>query len=191
MTLRISGGRKLQSPPGRATRPTTSRVRLAAMNLLAAELPDSRWLDLCCGCGVMACEALQRGASMVVAVEQDRRIASVARANLDSVRSGLDRPVTTSVHTSEVLQWLGQGCREEPFDLIYVDPPYAAGLYSAITAGIAKGKWLKTEGTLVWECSTTASPSLPDGWDLLRQRRYGMAQLMLLQQQAANENARA
>ena len=68
MSLRLSGGRRLQSPPGNTVRPTSSRVRLAVMNLLAAELPGCRWLDLCCGSGVMACEALQRGAREVVAV---------------------------------------------------------------------------------------------------------------------------
>ena len=70
MSLRLSGGRRLQSPPGSAARPTAARVRLAVMNLLAAEIPGCRWLDLCSGSGVMACEALRRGASEVVAVEQ-------------------------------------------------------------------------------------------------------------------------
>ena len=78
MSLRLSGGRRLQSPPGSIARPTSSRVRLAVMNLLAAELPGCAWLDLCSGSGAMACEALHRGASRVVAIEQDRRIAAVA-----------------------------------------------------------------------------------------------------------------
>ena len=85
MTLRISGGRKLQSPPGEIARPTASRVRLAVMNLLARELPGCRWLDLCCGSGVMACEAIQRGAGAVVAIEQDRRIAAIAKAGADII----------------------------------------------------------------------------------------------------------
>ena len=50
MSLRLSGGRKLQSPPGEIARPTASRVRLAVMNMLAAELPGAHWLDLFCGC---------------------------------------------------------------------------------------------------------------------------------------------
>ena len=91
MSLRVSGGRRLQSPPGSTARPTAARVRLAVMNLLAAEVPGSRWLDLCCGSGVMACEALLRGASEVVAVERDRRIAAVARSNLAAVRATVSR----------------------------------------------------------------------------------------------------
>ena len=89
MSLRLSGGRRLQSPPGSAARPTPSRVRLALMNILARQLPGCRWLDLCSGSGVMACEALQRGAAVVVAVDQDRRNAAVARTNLEAVQTGL------------------------------------------------------------------------------------------------------
>ncbi|MCH9713851.1 MAG: RsmD family RNA methyltransferase [Cyanobacteria bacterium] len=89
MSLRLSGGRKLQSPNGQTARPTPARVRLALMNILAAELPGCRWLDLCSGSGAMACEALQRGAATVVAVEQDRGHAAVVRANLEAVRGGL------------------------------------------------------------------------------------------------------
>ncbi|MFM7362202.1 MAG: RsmD family RNA methyltransferase, partial [Cyanobium sp.] len=56
MSLRLSGGRRLQSPPGSLARPTSSRVRLAVINLLGARLAGCRWLDLCSGSGAMACE---------------------------------------------------------------------------------------------------------------------------------------
>jgi hypothetical protein len=65
--LRLSGGRRLLSPPGLVARPTAARVRLAVINLVADQLPGCRWLDLCCGSGVMACEALLRGAALAVA----------------------------------------------------------------------------------------------------------------------------
>ena len=88
MSLRVSGGRRLQSPPGALARPTAARVRLAVINRLAPRLAGCRWLDLCCGSGAMACEALHHGAALVVGVEQDRRIAAVARANLETVAAG-------------------------------------------------------------------------------------------------------
>ncbi|MCX5968349.1 MAG: RsmD family RNA methyltransferase [Cyanobacteria bacterium] len=109
MSLRLSGGRRLQSPPGELARPTAARVRQAVFNLLAPELAGCRWLDLCCGSGVMACEALQRGACQVVAVEQDRRIAAIARANLAMVAGGLrqQHPAPAiEVVQAEVLSWL-------------------------------------------------------------------------------------
>lgn len=184
MTLRLSGGRRLQSPPGSTARPTAARVRLAVMNLLANRVPGSRWLDLCCGSGVMACEALQRGASEVVAVERDRRIAAVARANLELVRQGRSAaPEATPrcrVDGDEVLRWLG---RSDPsgFDLIYADPPYAAGLYVPIAAAVLKGGWLAPGGVLVWECASDAVPEVPQGWQARDQRRYGGSTVMLLE----------
>ena len=184
MSLRLSGGRRLQSPPGNTARPTSSRVRLAVMNLLAPELPGCAWLDLCSGSGVMACEALQRGARRVVAVEQDRRIAAVARANLAAVAEGLDRAAGAAppwdVHCREVGRWLAQPA-SEGFDLIYADPPYAAELYGAIATGVAAGPWLKPGGTLVWECASSAVPPTPEGWQRRDERRYGSTSLVLLQ----------
>ncbi|MCP9797362.1 16S rRNA (guanine(966)-N(2))-methyltransferase RsmD [Cyanobium sp. Lug-B] len=188
MTLRLSGGRRLQSPPGSTARPTASRVRLAVMNLLAARVPGSRWLDLCCGSGVMACEALQRGASEVVAVERDRRIAAVARANLELVRRDLPPSPEASprcrVDGDEVLRWLARR-GEAPFDLIYADPPYAAGLYGPIAAAVLSGGWLVPGGILVWECASDAVPELPPGWQGRDQRRYGGTTVVLLEAPAA------
>ena len=182
MSLRLSGGRRLQSPPGNMARPTSSRVRLAVMNLLAPELPGCAWLDLCSGSGVMACEALQRGARRVVAVEQDRRIAAVARANLDVVAHGLEPGLghRWEVHCREVSRWLAQSAGEG-FDLIYADPPYAAELYAAIAAGVAAGACLKPSGTMVWECASSAIPPTPEGWKRRDERRYGSTSLVLLQ----------
>ena len=202
MSLRLSGGRRLQSPSGDTARPTPSRVRLALMNILAAELPGCRWLDLCSGSGVMACEALQRGAAAVVAVEQDRRHAGVARTNLDAVRAGLASQPSVRVHCAEVERWLrragGDGRRHTPgadrpgatagsergFDLIYADPPYAAGLYPAISAAVAAGGWLQPSGTLILECSSRDIPALEQlsgAWILRDQRTYGSTSVLMLQ----------
>jgi 16S rRNA (guanine(966)-N(2))-methyltransferase RsmD len=171
-------------------------VRLAVMNLLAAELPGGRWLDLCCGSGVMACEALQRGAAAVVAVERDRRIAAVARANLEAVLAGrvgptgghrhgqmAGEPPEARVVCDDVLHFLaaapqGQGSR--PFDLIYADPPYTAGLHAPIAAAVRQGNWLAAGGTLVWECAAEAVPAEPAGWRRLDSRRYGGTSLVML-----------
>lgn len=184
MTLRLSGGRRLQSPPGSTARPTAARVRLAVMNLLAARVPGSRWLDLCCGSGVMACEALQRGAAEVVAVERDRRIAAVARANLELVRQGRstapEAPPRCRVDGDEVLRWLAR-TDPSPFDLIYADPPYAAGLYVPLAAAVLRGGWLAPGGILVWECASDGVPEVPPGWRCRDQRRYGGSTVVLLE----------
>lgn len=194
MTLRLSGGRRLMSPVGTQARPTAARVRQAVINLLAGDLPGCRWLDLCCGSGVMACEALQRGARQVVAVERDRRIAAVARANLVAVAAGRDSgapgngssaPIT-AVHCAEALSWLkgGPAARGlEPFDLIYLDPPWPAGLHGPITRAVQTEQWLARGGTLIWECPSRPEPDQPEGWRQRQWRTYGGSGLLLLTEQ--------
>jgi len=152
------------------------------MNLLAPGLRGCRWLDLCCGSGVMACEALQRGAAAAVAVERDRRVAAVALANLELVAASLQHPAAVTVHRQEVLQWLSSE-RPSPFDLIYCDPPYRGGLHGAMAEAVMRGGWLAPEGVLVWECASDALPSVPPGWLVRDQRRYGSTTLMLLESQ--------
>jgi 16S rRNA (guanine966-N2)-methyltransferase len=190
MSLRLSGGRKLQSPPGSVARPTPSRVRLAVMNMLAAELPGALWLDLFCGSGVMGCEALQKGAAAVLAVDQDRRMQATARSNLEAVAKGLPQPVAVEVVAQEVLRWLGAGARQrcggspmaQGFDLIYADPPYSAGLYGAVAAAVSQGAWLKPTGLMLWEHATTSEPEVPSGWTTVKHKRYGSSSVLLLQQ---------
>ena len=186
MSLRLSGGRRLLSPPGSTARPTPSRVRLAVMNMLAADLHGCRWLDLFCGSGVMGCEALQRGAMAVVAVDQQRAMASISRSNLELTISGLTPTPDLQVVCQEVVRWLqaGRSAQEQPFDLIYADPPYAAGLYGAVAAAVRQGRWLSSHGVLLLECSSTALPTCSgeefEGWELLKQKRYGGSTVLML-----------
>jgi 16S rRNA G966 N2-methylase RsmD len=139
----------------------------------------------------MACEALQRGAAEVVAVERDRRIAAVARANLELVRQGRSATPEASprcrVDGDEVLRWLARPC-EAPFDLIYADPPYAAGLYAPIASAVLNGGWLAPAGTLVWECASDGVPEMPPGWLCRDRRRYGGSTVVLLETQAPERN---
>jgi 16S rRNA (guanine(966)-N(2))-methyltransferase RsmD len=187
MSLRLSGGRKLASPDGQVARPTPARLRLAVMNILAGRLAGSTWLDLFCGSGVMACEALQRGAAQVVAVDQDRRMVTTARRNLEAVARGLAPGLEPMVVQREVLAWLASGTQPphaSGFDLIYADPPYAAGLYGEVASAVAAGGWLRPQGLMLWECSSLAIPLIPAGWELKDQRRYGSSTLIQLRQAA-------
>lgn len=130
----------------------------------------------------MACEALQRGAAAVVAVERDRRVAAVALANLQLVAAPLDPPAAVMVHRREALQWLGSAMASR-FDLIYCDPPYRAGLHGKLAEAVLKAGWLEPDGVMVWECGSDALPPVPAGWRVEQQRRYGGTTLILLQQE--------
>jgi 16S rRNA (guanine(966)-N(2))-methyltransferase RsmD len=176
--LRLSGGRRLQSPPGLVARPTAARVRLAVMNLVADQIPGCRWLDLCGGSGVMACEALQRGAALAVAIELDRGVAAVARANLEAVAQERGRVICQDARL-----WLATGpaSDQDRFDLIYLDPPWSAGLHGPLSELVAAGGWLAPGGTLLWECDSTAPPPVPPGWLERRRRRYGGSTVVVLE----------
>ena len=72
--LRLTGGLRLISPKGQLARPTTGLVREALMNILRERLKDSNWLDLFSGSGIISCEAIEKGAKTVLAVELNRKI---------------------------------------------------------------------------------------------------------------------
>lgn len=188
MGLRLSGGRRLRSPKGEVARPTTGRVRQAVMNLLADEMRGCRWLELCGGSGVMTCEALQRGAAAVVLVERDRRVAAVARANVTAVAATLagegGHGPEVAVVERDVLRFLGRGASAsgwEPFDLIYADPPWGAGLHHPLAEAVASGHWLRPGGTLIWEAGRGSGLAVPEGWRERLRRAYGSSELVLLE----------
>ena len=181
--MRLSNGQKLQSPPGIVARPTLALVREAVMNSLGAQLEESRWLDLCSGSGAMACEALLHGASFVQLVEENRRIAAVARSNLLAL--GDEYRAKWQLAVAEVSWWLDRHRNKasaEPFSFIYADPPYKSNLYGVICNGIQRGQFLAPEASLLLECSRD------EAWQQLHRRRYGRT-LVLQWQLSTAESA--
>ena len=180
--LRLIGGRRLRSPQGQGTRPTTSRVREALMNILSSEIKGCHWLDLCSGSGVMGCEALIRGASHVVAVEKDARTAAICRENLELVASNDACDATVNVIRKDLLSWLKQGCpeRERRFSIVYFDPPYDSGLYQPVLDMLERGHWLRPQGLVVCEYATKEVIAFPSGWKEIDRRHYGISSLLFL-----------
>ena len=178
--LRLISGRRLLSPRGSGTRPTTARVREAVMNIVRPRLMDCRWLDLCSGSGVMACEAIERGARSVTAVEKDPRSASICERNLkDVAQSGSGRADVTVVKR-DLMTWLQQDWREDGFDLIYFDPPYDGGLYSKTLTLLANQEWLQPDGLLICEHRSDQPLNPGDDWTVVDRRRYGSSSLVLI-----------
>ncbi len=187
--MRLSNGQKLQSPPGIVARPTLALVREAVMNSLGPQLEESRWLDLCSGSGAMACEALLHGASFVQLVEENRRIAAVARSNLLAL--GDEYRAKWQLAVAEVSWWLDRHRNKasaEPFSFIYADPPYKSNLYGVICNGIQRGQFLAPEASLLLECSRDEAPQCIAPWQQLHRRRYGRT-LVLQWQLSTAESA--
>ena len=180
--LRLTGGRKLRSPRGEGTRPTTARVREAVMNILAPQLRGAHWLDLCSGSGVMGCEALQRGVQRVVAVESQGAAAAICRTNLETTASAQPTGPQVTVVQRDLVRWLQQGrpTHDPGFDLVYFDPPYASGLYAAALDALEQGFWLRPEALVLCEHADKQKPAIPEGWRVVDQRRYGTSGVLFL-----------
>jgi 16S rRNA (guanine966-N2)-methyltransferase len=162
------GGRRLQAPPGRGTRPTSDRVREALFSTLGP-LDGARVLDLFAGSGALAIEALSRGAASALLVERDPRTVAVIRANLEAL--GLGAPEAT-VHAGPARAALrSASARGDTYDLIFLDPPYrsAPGLGQELSAALEP--LLAGGGRVVTESDRRAPLEL--AIPLIHERRYG------------------
>ena len=118
-------GRRIEAPRGRATRPTSDRVREALFSILGA-VDGLRVLDLFAGSGALGIEALSRGAAEAVFVESDERAAATVRRNLEALG------VEARVHRRDAFSWLERAAGgEEAFDLVFADPPYSSASRTA------------------------------------------------------------
>ena len=178
--LRLTGGRRLKSPPGRGTRPTTARVREAVINMLGSRLQGCRWLDLCSGSGIMGCEALLHGAAAVVAVERDAKTAAVCWENLAIAVKSAQHPCGFEVIRQDLAKCLGRGWTPQGFDLVYIDPPYASSLLSLALTLLSEGTWLNPDALVICEHPSDATIEPPQGWLIKDRRRYGISGLLLL-----------
>src|SRR5437868_7553414 len=165
-------GRLIEAPPGLATRPTADRVRETLFSMLASRLgsfEDLRIADLFAGSGALGLEALSRGARSATYVESDTTAAATIRRNAERLGA------TVQVLAGSALKLP----RSEPFDLIFADPPYAAGSGTAVVASIAKADWLAPGG---WMSVETSRDDEVDPGELIidAKRDIGRARLTLL-----------
>ncbi len=162
------GGRTIVAPSGRATRPTSDRVREALFSMLGP-LHGERVLDLFAGSGALGIEALSRGAGAAVFVEKDRRALTALRANLDTLGlRGEDAEVRPMDVRASVKNALARG---EAYDLIFADPPYRHAAEMGDDVGDGLAALLAPGGRIVFESDRRSAPEL--GLPLSHERRYG------------------
>jgi 16S rRNA (guanine966-N2)-methyltransferase len=167
-------GQRLVAPRGWKVRPTSDRVREAVFSALGARVEGARVLDLYCGTGALAIEALSRGGERAVLVDQDTRpaLGNVQRLGL------ADR---TKLVKTDVSRWLSQVSAMDAagkFDLVFVDAPYR--LADRVTQDLNQHlpKLLADDGRAVIE-SGARRPLRLDSLEALRQRRYGAADVTI------------
>jgi len=174
MTRVISGsarGRRLAVPDGTATRPTSDRARegLFSSLLSLVDLEQARVLDLYAGSGALGLEALSRGAASATLVESDPAALAVLHDNVAHL--GLPGAHVVGV---AVERWLAVD-PERRYDLAVVDPPYELDVLPVLALLLP---WMADDGVVAVERGTRG-PDLdwPDGYEPLRERRYGAATL--------------
>ncbi len=177
--MRISAGgqrgRRLRSPRGRQTRPTSEFLRQAVFNILGPRVHGARFLDLFAGTGAVGLEALSRGAAAVTFVERDPRAVESLRANV----SALGVAERSRVIPGEALPALARlTAAHEAFDIVFLDPPYAGDLARRCTERLARGGVLSENGVLVVQAFHKAVlPERVGTLNRLQERRYGESAL--------------
>ncbi|MDZ5623090.1 16S rRNA (guanine(966)-N(2))-methyltransferase RsmD [Nocardioides sp. HM23] len=158
-----AGGRRIETPKGDRTRPTSDRVREALFSAIqswAGSLHGLRVLDLYAGSGAIGLEAWSRGAAAVTFVESDRRTADVIRRNARTVGCDVARILEGSVTRA-----LGGGA-DAPYDLVFSDPPYPLDEFAVADdlALLAAQGWLAEDAVVVVERgSRSPAPGWPHG----------------------------
>lgn len=156
-------------------RPTAERVRETLFNWLAPVIDGARCLDLCAGTGALGFEALSRGAKQATLIESSRRAAEGMRqtARMLDAREA-------DVREDDAVRFLTD---EEPaaYDVVFMDPPYAADLQAELCRLLAGRGWLADDALVYLEQERArADPVLPPGWQVLRDRTAGDVRYLLL-----------
>ena len=162
------GGRKLVSPDGTSTRPTTDRVREAVFNALgsAGLLDGALVADLFAGTGAIGIEALSRGADHCTFVERDRSALSALEENIDTLDLG-DR---SRVLRSDAMQ----AAATLDVDIVFADPPYDFDAWDTLLSTVRADFVVAESGRVVAE---------QPGWNTIRSKRYGRTWVTFLERE--------
>jgi 16S rRNA (guanine966-N2)-methyltransferase len=181
--MRIIGGkfkgRTLVAPASQAIRPTSDRLRETLFNILTHSFDNCiegvRVLDLFAGTGALGCEALSRGASFCLFVDQSVEARGLIRNNIEAL--GLTG--VTKLFKRDATN-LGEVGTLESFDLVFCDPPYGKGLAEAALKSASAGGWLKKDALIIVEEEKSAILNPGDNFKLLERREIGDSALHFL-----------
>lgn len=177
--LRIIGGkwrgRKLRFPSIDGLRPTGDRIRETLFNWLAPEIQGARCLDVYAGSGALGLEALSRGAGHVSLLERDAQAIRSLREHVQLL--GAESEVELG-HTDS-LAFLQRGNQAEPFDVVFVDPPFGANLWQQTLDALEAGGWLADSASIYLELGVKDEVQLPANWVLHRDKRAGQVSYRL------------
>lgn len=179
--LRIVGGRwrgmRIDFPAIAAIRPSPDRVRETLFNWLQPYVVGARCLDLFAGSGALGIEALSRGAAAVTLVDREPPVGRHLRETLQRLGA-----TGATVHSEDAVRFLER--EPQPFNLVFLDPPFASTLLQAVFAKLPHG-WLAPEAHIYIECPADVPlPPLPAGWTVFRSKQAGQVGYHLLRASA-------
>jgi 16S rRNA (guanine966-N2)-methyltransferase len=165
------GGRPLAAPKSQNVRPTSDRLREAVFNILAHRYDDpvtnARVLDLFAGTGALGLEAMSRGAVFALFIDDGAEARALLRQNVETLGLG----GVTRIFRRDATR-LGAVHPNQPFGLVFLDPPYRKGLAEASLASLRDGGWLLPNALAVVEEAADAGFAAPDGYAEIERRRY-------------------
>jgi 16S rRNA (guanine966-N2)-methyltransferase len=165
-------GRRIPTLPGRTTRPTSQRAREALFSILGAQIQGATMVDLFAGTGAVGLEALSRGASRVLFVEQNPLAGSSIQQTLSQFKISSSGRVLVSdaslaMQNSILLGW-------RPFDVIFLDPPYRLPNIQQLLRQIEEAGVIAPTGRIIYEHFHKTTPPVSIGeWTFIRTARYG------------------
>ena len=182
--MRIITGRargiQLVTLEGDMTRPTSERAKMAIFSSLQFELEGRRVLDLFAGSGQMGLEAVSRGADHAVLVDQSKDAVKIIQKNAEKTRLAED----CTIICSDFSEFLRQRRGKEPFDMVFIDPPYAMRACKAAVEALLENRLLKPHGIIVLESAEPdplgVGTPLAEKFEVVKSARYGVAYVNIL-----------
>jgi 16S rRNA (guanine966-N2)-methyltransferase len=178
-----AGGVRLAVPKS-GVRPTMDRVKAAIFSSLSDAIIGARVLDLFAGSGSLGIEALSRGASSVLFVEEDRQSVEAIEKNLAKTK------LKGRVRRQEVFEFLRRCSGTERFQIIFADPPYeetksGERFTEKLLTNEALAQLLESDGVFVLEKRPAEQTPATKFWDTVRARKYGATQVLFLRRVSA------
>lgn len=183
----VAGSRRgltLEAPEGETTRPTSERARENLFNILAGpkhlhRLRDRVVADFFAGTGAVGLEALSRGAKHAVFLERDSAALSILARNIARMKAA--DGATVKRGDAARPGPIPQGLARDACGLIFLDPPYTDRIAeTALAAALSEG-WLAADGLAVVQLHPKAAFEIPEGLDLIDDRRYGATRFLFLE----------
>ena len=170
-------GRKLSVLNAEGLRPTTDRVKETLFNWLMMDVANARCLDCFAGSGSLGIEALSRQAQAVVFLEKFSNAAKQLKKNLASLKTDKGTVINT-----DTLTYLSQKNSTEPFEIIFIDPPFHHNFVPQVLTLLQQNNWLAENALIYVETEKNHPPLLlAKNWQVIKEKSAGMVTSRLIQ----------